>query len=166
VRTDVTAAAVPAGYGPADLRSAYNLTSSALTGQASFSTGCAKRAVADVAAVADPNTGVSAYYNGAWYIFGGTSVSAPIIAACTRSPATRRRSTTTSRTPTRVRSSTSPRAATAAARRQWCQARAGWDGPPVWAPERHRRILIDPSYRACNVMTPRARLLSQATMYQ
>ena len=45
-------------------------------------TGCAHRSVADVAAVADPNTGVWVYdtfgYSG-FEIFGGTSVAAPII---------------------------------------------------------------------------------------
>jgi subtilase family serine protease len=48
--------------------------------------GCGKRTVGDVAAVADPNTGVSVYAPGStgvsgWYVFGGTSVAAPIIAA-------------------------------------------------------------------------------------
>jgi subtilase family serine protease len=44
--------------------------------------GCAKhRAVADVAAVADPNTGVWVFSNGGWYIFGGTSVASPITAS-------------------------------------------------------------------------------------
>ncbi len=47
--------------------------------------GCAKRAVADVSAVADPNTGVAVYTSygstgGNWWVFGGTSASAPIIA--------------------------------------------------------------------------------------
>jgi hypothetical protein len=48
--------------------------------------GCGMRTVADVAAIADPNTGVAVYDSygstgGAnWYIFGGTSVAAPIIA--------------------------------------------------------------------------------------
>ncbi len=45
---------------------------------------CGKRTVADVAAVADPRTGVAVYttYGGTgWAIYGGTSVSAPIIAA-------------------------------------------------------------------------------------
>ena len=48
--------------------------------------GCAKRTVADVSAVADPNTGVAIYdsfltgYGVGWMVFGGTSVSAPIIA--------------------------------------------------------------------------------------
>jgi len=46
--------------------------------------GCARRTVADVAAVADPNTGVAVYdtyrlHPGGWLVFGGTSVSAPII---------------------------------------------------------------------------------------
>jgi subtilase family serine protease len=43
--------------------------------------GCPGRTVADVSAVADPNTGVWVYYNGGWYIFGGTSVASPITAA-------------------------------------------------------------------------------------
>ncbi len=47
-------------------------------------TGCARRTVADVSAVADPNTGVAVYDtfrlpSGGWLVFGGTSVSAPII---------------------------------------------------------------------------------------
>jgi subtilase family serine protease len=48
---------------------------------------CARRTVADVSAVADPNTGVAVYdsysYQGAsgWLVFGGTSVAAPITAA-------------------------------------------------------------------------------------
>ncbi|MCX4530836.1 carboxypeptidase regulatory-like domain-containing protein [Streptomyces sp. NBC_00841] len=44
-------------------------------------TGCARRTVADVSAVADPNTGVAVYVAGAWHVYGGTSVSAPIIAS-------------------------------------------------------------------------------------
>jgi N-acetylneuraminic acid mutarotase len=43
-------------------------------------TGCAHRTVADVSAVADPDTGV-AVYNGGWHVYGGTSVSSPIIAS-------------------------------------------------------------------------------------
>jgi subtilase family serine protease len=38
------------------------------------------RGIADVAAVADPNTGVLVRWNGAWYIFGGTSVACPVVA--------------------------------------------------------------------------------------
>jgi subtilase family serine protease len=47
-------------------------------------TACSKRNVADVSAVADPNTGVSVYATsatgGGWLVFGGTSTAAPIIA--------------------------------------------------------------------------------------
>jgi subtilase family serine protease len=47
---------------------------------------CPRRTVADVSAVADPNTGVSVYDtyvrpHGGWLVFGGTSVAAPIIGA-------------------------------------------------------------------------------------
>jgi subtilase family serine protease len=48
--------------------------------------GCARRTVADVSAIADPNTGVAVYdstrYQGAsgWMLFGGTSVAAPVVA--------------------------------------------------------------------------------------
>ncbi|GAA0343108.1 putative Ig domain-containing protein [Actinoallomurus spadix] len=45
--------------------------------------GCAKRTVADVSAVADPNTGLAvydSYQTGGWLVVGGTSASAPIIA--------------------------------------------------------------------------------------
>lgn len=46
--------------------------------------GCARRTVADVSAVADPNTGVAVYgptssTQSAWLVFGGTSVAAPLI---------------------------------------------------------------------------------------
>jgi subtilase family serine protease len=49
--------------------------------------GCSRRTVADVSAVANPSTGVAVYDSygssgGAnWYVFGGTSVAAPIIAS-------------------------------------------------------------------------------------
>jgi subtilase family serine protease len=48
-------------------------------------TGCARRTVADVSAVADPNTGVAVYgpssrMHSSWLVFGGTSVAAPLIA--------------------------------------------------------------------------------------
>jgi hypothetical protein len=45
--------------------------------------GCAKRTVADVSAVADPSSGVAVYSagQGGWVVFGGTSVSSPIIAS-------------------------------------------------------------------------------------
>lgn len=56
-----------------------------LTGQAGVNTGCARRAVADVSAVANPATGVAVFDTvplqgqTQWFVFGGTSVAAPII---------------------------------------------------------------------------------------
>jgi len=44
-------------------------------------TGCGRRSVADVSAVADPNTGVAVFYAGLWFGVGGTSASSPIIAS-------------------------------------------------------------------------------------
>ncbi len=64
--------------------SAYN----AAVAPSSFSTGCGtRRAMADVSAVADPQTGVAVYdstaYQGqsGWLVFGGTSASSPIVAS-------------------------------------------------------------------------------------
>ena len=64
--------------------SAFN---TAIPSAATFDTGCSRRAVADVSAVADPNTGVAVFdsiafqgFSG-WLVFGGTSVSSPIIAS-------------------------------------------------------------------------------------
>jgi hypothetical protein len=42
---------------------------------------CSHRTEADIAAVADPGTGVAAFYGGGWNVLGGTSVSTPIIAS-------------------------------------------------------------------------------------
>ena len=44
-------------------------------------TGCPRRTYNDVAAVADIVTGVWVVDNGAWYVYGGTSVASPIVAA-------------------------------------------------------------------------------------
>jgi subtilase family serine protease len=42
--------------------------------------GCPRRTVADVSAVADPNTGVNVLFANTWFTVGGTSASSPIIA--------------------------------------------------------------------------------------
>ncbi len=52
--------------------------------QTGLTTGCAMRAQADAAAVADPHTGVAVYdtfHQGGWLVFGGTSVATPIVAS-------------------------------------------------------------------------------------
>jgi hypothetical protein len=52
--------------------------------QASINTGCSRRAEADVSADADPATGVAVFdtfQESGWGVFGGTSASAPMVAA-------------------------------------------------------------------------------------
>lgn len=67
--------------------SAYNPQPTWQTGVPTLAAVCGRRAVADVSAVADPNTGVAVYdsyaYQGVsgWLVFGGTSVASPIIAS-------------------------------------------------------------------------------------
>lgn len=67
--------------------SAYDPQPSWQSSVGSITSVCSKRAEADVSADADPNTGVSVYdsyaYRGqsGWLVFGGTSVSSPIIAS-------------------------------------------------------------------------------------
>jgi subtilase family serine protease len=113
--------------------SSYN---TALTGAASFSTGCTRRAEADVSAVADPATGVSVYdsyaYAGSsgWLTFGGTSVSSPIIAsvyalAGNSAGIDNNYPYTHSTSLYDVTSGSNGTCTTSA----WCTARAGWDGP-------------------------------------
>jgi subtilase family serine protease len=108
----------------------------ALSGQASFGTGCSNRAVADVSAVADPNTGVAVYdstaYQGlsGWLVFGGTSVSAPIIAsvyalAGNAASIDNNYAYAHSSSLNDVTSGSNGTCTTS----QWCHARAGWDGP-------------------------------------
>jgi subtilase family serine protease len=113
--------------------SAYN---TALPAAVTFNTGCAKRAMADVSAVADPYTGVAVYdstaYQGSsgWMIFGGTSVSAPIIGsvyALSGNTSGYANALPYAHTSALfdVTSGSNGTCATA----QWCTARNGWDGP-------------------------------------
>ena len=108
----------------------------ALSGAASFGTGCANRAVADVSAVADPNTGVAVYDTTAlqgrsgWFVVGGTSASAPIIAgvyalAGNEASIDNNYPYTHSSSFFDVTSGSNGSCPTA----QWCTARSGWDGP-------------------------------------
>jgi subtilase family serine protease len=99
-------------------------------------TACAKKANADVSAVADPNTGVAVYdstsYQGTkgWMVFGGTSASSPVVAsvyALSGNTAGYPASYTWAHAGALndVTSGSNGTCATAV----WCQARAGWDGP-------------------------------------
>jgi subtilase family serine protease len=108
----------------------------ALTSAPTTLTGCAKRAVADVSAVADPATGVSVYdstpFQGAsgWLTFGGTSVAAPIIAgvfalAGNASAIDNNYPYTHSSSLNDVTSGSNGSCPTV----KWCAAGTGWDGP-------------------------------------
>ncbi|MDN3354062.1 S53 family peptidase [Actinomadura sp. DC4] len=112
--------------------SAYN---TALTGQSGL-TGCSRRAVADVSAVADPATGVAVYdstaYQGqsGWMVFGGTSVAAPIIGgvyglAANAASIDNNYPYTHSSALFDVTSGSNGTCSTA----KWCKAGVGWDGP-------------------------------------
>ncbi len=100
-------------------------------------TQCSGKAMADVSAVADPNTGVAMYdslkFQGAsgWQVYGGTSVAAPIIAAVyTMSGRTAgypaAYSWTHASNLNDVKSGSNGRCPLANA--AWCTARTGWDG--------------------------------------
>ena len=113
--------------------SAFNV---ALSGAAGFDTGCPRRAVADVSAVANPSTGVAVYdttaYQGrtGWFVVGGTSVSAPIIAgvyalAGNATTIDNNYPYTHSSNFFDITSGSNGNCPTP----QWCTARAGWDGP-------------------------------------
>jgi subtilase family serine protease len=105
-------------------------------GQASAGTGCTRHAIADVSAVADPATGVAVYdttpYSGqsGWFTVGGTSVSSPIIAsviALAGNASSYTNSYPYSHTGS-LNDVTSGSNGTCTTT-QWCNARAGWDGP-------------------------------------
>jgi hypothetical protein len=108
----------------------------ALSGQASFDTGCSGRAVADVSAIADPNTGVAVYdstkYQGyvGWLVFGGTSVASPIIAS-TYALAGNTASIDNNYPYTHSSSLTDVTSGSdgSCSPSQLCTARVGWDGP-------------------------------------
>jgi subtilase family serine protease len=113
--------------------SAFN---TALSGAASANTGCARRAVADVSAVADPGTGVAVYdttpYQGrtGWFVVGGTSASAPIIAgvyalAGNESSIDNNYPYAHSGSFFDITSGSNGSCPTP----QWCTAGTGWDGP-------------------------------------
>jgi subtilase family serine protease len=110
------------------------------TWQAAATTGCPGRAVADVAAVADPATGVAVYDSFAfedtsgWLTFGGTSASSPIVAAVyalagNTASVSDGAYVWAHHSGLRDVTSGSNGSCTTA---QWCHARTGWDGPTGW----------------------------------
>ncbi|HEY8718785.1 S53 family peptidase [Pengzhenrongella sp.] len=113
--------------------SAYNIK---LDAAATSDTGCAKRAMADVSAVADPATGVAVYdstaYQGfsGWMVFGGTSASAPIIGAVyALSGNTAGYANALPYQNSAALNDVTTGSNGSCPTIQWCTARAGWDGP-------------------------------------
>ena len=110
------------------------------TWQAASITGCGGRAVADVSVVADPATGVAVYDSYAfestsgWLTFGGTSASAPIIAAVyalagnTADVGDGSYLWAHHGSLRDVTSGSNGDCTTT----QWCASRRGWDGPTGW----------------------------------
>ena len=113
--------------------SSYN---AAITAASPFGTGCAGRAMADVSAAADPNTGGLSVYAptsntaSTWSQYGGTSESSPIIASVYALAGGGYSNATPYGHPTNLfditSGSNSKRKCPAT---QWCTARTGWDGP-------------------------------------
>ncbi|WP_328330804.1 hypothetical protein OHA70_09745 [Kribbella sp. NBC_00382] len=113
--------------------STYN---TALSAASTFSTGCSKRAMADVSAAADPSKGGMAIYYptsktaSTWAQFGGTSEAAPIIAsvyALSGNTAGYANALPYAH-PSSLFDVTSGSNGSCPTT-QWCNARTGWDGP-------------------------------------
>jgi len=116
--------------------SGCSIYNAALSAAASANTGCAKRAMADVSAVADPNTGVAVYdstaYRGSsgWMVFGGTSASAPIIGSVyALSGNTTGYANALPYSHTSALFDVTSGSNGTCPTSQWCTARIGWDGP-------------------------------------
>ncbi|MFE6891723.1 peptidase S8 [Streptomyces sp. NPDC057694] len=104
-------------------------------------TGCAKRTISDVAAVADPATGVSVYdsygITAGWYTFGGTSASSPIIAAVYALGGTPSASSYPAKFPYAVAGTSALNDVTtgnngSCSSSYLCTAKTGYDGPTGW----------------------------------
>src|SRR3954454_12629336 len=111
------------------------------TWQPQTTTGCSGRAIADIAAVANPQTGVAVYDSytfestSGWLTFGGTSASAPIIAAVFALAGNSDQANDGSylwlhhrggvNDVTYGSTGTCPTS-------RWCNAHYGWDGPTGW----------------------------------
>jgi subtilase family serine protease len=111
--------------------STYN---TAIAAASTFDTGCAKRAMADVSAAADPNTGGLSVYaptstkSSSWSQYGGTSESSPIIASVYALAGGGYSNATPYGHPGNLNDVASGSNGSCPTS-QWCNARAGWDGP-------------------------------------
>jgi subtilase family serine protease len=114
--------------------SGCSTVNAALAAAAAFNTGCTKRAMADVSAAADPNTGGLSVYapttsrTSTWSQYGGTSESSPIIAAVYALAGGGYSNATPYAHPASLNDITAGSNGTCPTT-QWCNARTGWDGP-------------------------------------
>ncbi|MFF4506443.1 peptidase S8 [Streptomyces sp. NPDC001401] len=104
-------------------------------------TGCTKRTISDVSAVADPATGVSVYdsygITAGWYTFGGTSASSPIIAGVYALAGTPSSSSYPASFPYAAAGTSALNDVTSGnngscSTTYLCTARSGYDGPTGW----------------------------------
>ncbi|WP_405881324.1 S53 family peptidase [Streptomyces sp. NBC_01136] len=104
-------------------------------------TGCSKRTIADVSAVADPATGVSVYdsygVTAGWYTFGGTSASSPIIAGVYALGGTPSSSSYPAQFPYAAAGTSALNDVTSGSNGSCsssylCTAKSGYDGPTGW----------------------------------
>lgn len=102
-------------------------------GQTAAMTACSGRAIADVSAVADPNTGLATYApttksSSSWAQYGGTSLSSPIVAAvyALSGNTAGYANTIPYANSAGLFDVTSGSNGTCAS---WCTAKSGWDGP-------------------------------------
>jgi len=111
------------------------------TWQPSGTTGCSGRAVADIAAVANPETGVAVYDSysyestSGWLTFGGTSASSPIIAAVFALAGNTGDVTDGSYVWAHRRGGVNDvtyGSTGSCSTTRWCNGHYGWDGPTGW----------------------------------
>ncbi|MEU6381044.1 S53 family peptidase [Streptomyces sp. NPDC046909] len=104
-------------------------------------TGCTKRMISDVSAVADPATGVSVYdsygITAGWYTFGGTSASSPIIAGVYALAGTPSSSSYPAQFPYNAAGTSALNDVTSGnngtcSTSYYCTAKSGYDGPTGW----------------------------------
>ena len=118
--------------------------------QSSSTTHCSGRALADIAAVADPATGVAVYDSypfestSGWLTFGGTSASAPIVAAAFalagNTASVKDGSYVWSHHTGGVNDVVSGSTGDCPTS-SWCTAKRGWDGPTGWGSPKGLRAL-------------------------
>jgi subtilase family serine protease len=116
--------------------SGCSTVNTALAAAASAGTGCARRAIADVSAAADPaNGGLAVYYptnssSSTWAQVGGTSESSPIIAAVyAMSGNTSGYANALPYSHTGSLFDVTSGSNGSCPTTQWCTSRSGWDGP-------------------------------------